>query len=908
MTRLNFLVEVRDLSTDTIIATCRDISAQHLSRAVAKVNTLHLEAPGASTLIPQLLAAMGSANRQGPPLPYLLRYSCNNGTSWQSAMLVEDQDWDFLSQSVGLILDGNDIGVGIDYVFSDRLTLPNCTVSDALIGVANQIPVVPTGTRVGLVNTTGTVENAKGFGLNSKGQPSLKGRYWLSLTIVPDEKIANVRVDFSSYVDSIHNCLDTLSSTASAYYDPNDTAPAGSRGKWAYHAGKGLLRFGYMGTSPLFTISDGQVHAIDGITVFPLYTRNFKIARDGSTRFGQVELLGGQTNHGLPDAAVFNDLVQIKNGTDPTTVAWDASLPVGAFSTGNDGGGIFYWPGDNLWHRIGTMTLDCYKVLHHPSDHMLYAATSKGVFTHSDNPLDTSAWVRIASLMVRIEDLWLDGDTILAHAKNNGTGDGLYQHPALAGELSGNGYDGWSIRSGTSSLLCAGGTATCLFTVDSNHASYVNFLLPSADTTDPPPLRTPCTSDIVGVSHGATGTYIFTTDGALGAYFLAHGTTAGPMTDINADGSLVDDNNNPVLVRSVLEYTGPPINGQAVAKLAATDTGPYFTLVASGGGWGPVAPTAGIGDFDAHFLSVGNPQTLMTQVHTVLCAGNTNGEFWMSFSDGEFWRNQHANLVNGLSFMHKLGQEIGLGPYLPKDIGAIGNTDPPPAATTGSAIGSIVPLSTYRRTSRARTVPTSPPLHDTGGSGRLVTLPKSSKFYVQPGLCYCIRKDSEWNDAVRVIDLYTDDFWNKLKPGEIQDLVANDQVAALTADAQLLLTHVRALIEAGRIRTIITTVTSYSVQEASALYDSFGGDMYHLTTSKQLRNLDGTTLTLFDIDMDLWLISYTEQHIGNGVMEVTLTGGTALEPSPPSIQEIADGIIYQSGKAHRRSGGGRRHK
>ena len=417
------------------------------------------------------------------------------------------------------------------------------------------------------------------------------------------------------------------------------------------------------------------------------------IQPDLTTLYGQTDFVGGASNSGFPPNGKVTGMTVI-NGTpsDSPPIAWTDCLPVVSIATqqqlagqqtGDNSGGLYFWIGDGQMRRWPSTLAAPHLCLGVSVDGTtLYVGTNAGVYSNSSNPRNTSTpWTPVGGLsgiVTRIQTVPDGSGGQVLFALVQGTGkdglDGIYRFPALAGSLTGAGYDGWSplVQQGNILDFVAtdSGTIWCILKAANSSAGnnqvlqYTFAPAPSVTTyTLPSNVKATKIDRVItagtGTSPAQDSIWVATNGDGQGAYFAVKNAdgTWGPFVGANQDGSLKGPADQPLQVNHVVGL-GLTIGTLYTTVFACTNNGIFYQgaanttpgFVLSGGGWKSANGLNGLDNVPITHVSAGAAQTLLTQTVNRIFASNDN-QIFATNTGGLWWRDLTRDSVN-------------LGPYL----------------------------------------------------------------------------------------------------------------------------------------------------------------------------------------------------------------------------------------------------
>lgn len=919
-TPISLIVRVVDLRqtetsgtgiTSFVLATSTNVLKSTVKNVLDACGTLEISLPFGDPVAPFLIAASGGSGFNGPILPYGLEFSYDGGATWDSAMWVENHTLDFSSSNFGIDMTGNDISDGFNRIYIDRVTFVDVACEDILYGDFGTIGI---GDNSLIKSGPPWLPWQRGLLRSVPGRSSLKGgNTWLAFKGVMDSHLAGQRVTFDANQDSIMRCIQTLMKAIGGIYKPNnDSAPFGSRQHYTVDVKNRQVLAGYVGQTPKMTF---VAHPGSGVDSYDLDETQFAYIDGESLTIeptlqdmrAQVDFIGGQSNHGLPDGGKITCAVTINNQTPGTQIngnevgpsAWDCSLLVVGVSTGDEGGGLFYLV-DKDFYPISQQCDINALIVSANGGNELWAATNNGVIFGTFN-YRQSRFATLGGLTASIAALHSQGDTItaIANSGDNGTGvNGVYIYPALSGDADNStvGWAGWSritlfdVVDGIffhQPDFIYGGDGVFYY-VDSSAPStlikhVINGTQKSVDTTN-------LTYQFEGFDEfnfeyiGTTPLCVIrTSGGALGTSCIYE--EAGPSLQIlpfNAFG--LSDQFGALAVNKVIAY--PPlwsINGVNVTFLAATDRGLYYCIDLNGSQWYPASGQNGVTDVTGTWVAAGTIQSVMGRPVIRLFVGSDTTVF-VSNTGGIYFQDILSLPLDLGPAFYALAQDAGQIPFPDNNVGGLA-VDATTVGNGGSTIGSIPPLT-------GGFVLTNQDLEDNGGSGTVVFVPAGNVLAPAAGLVFCRRLTERNEFTYRVIDVTCEAPYNAIEPSQLSEMAANDATDALTGSVELLVEHYRYLLICRQPKITVNMTASFTTQEA-ALRTLLAGDMVAINYAITAGDTNGDhSYTIIDLSQQNWYVWDKTMSTGtvDGIVEVQLTLVSVAGFSAIDLQEIVSAV------------------
>lgn len=845
-TPLVWQVRIKDLTTGNVVAlgtgtqTSGEVFTPGYTRKRSAAGTITFGVRPGNALCNAIIAAWGGPTYQNAPLMYLAELSHNGGATWITAGWVEKGRVVLSGPELGAVVDGPDIADGFNRSYIDHVTFVGVPAGAVLDGAPGTIPLGQGGGA--LIQPGGRFPYLHGFFDQNLIRASLPGAALLLFSVISDPAIANQPISTDVNSDSIFRAAANVLAAASATYNPGQPALFGAHQHFAVDIPNRKILAGHVGMTPVLTLTGKlKPDAVDETTQAAIVEiQPSTIEPNLSAMFAQIEIIGGASSHNMPDGGKFTSLVVINTSHDAKSVNWYDSLCVLGVSTGNGGGGVFFWPHDGALHPMSGL-MDVHDLAYDAAAGRIYAATSRGVFYRAIG-YDAKPWTRLGGLDLDCAALWIPA-TGVVYVLVNGTSssansavNGLYRFPQVAGEpdTTNSGYAGWTYIVTSGTILAAAGTDAALYYVDTEAPDTIT--LHQSGKDDPNPIPTSRGEHIVGMDLSADASQIWvrTEAGAAGFYTIAVGST-GPLLDANPAGvgpGGLADSFGPLATNSLLRYVGA-INSQPVGQLVATDRGIWWSAQNVGGPYNPAAGQSGMGTTNATYVAAGKTQTVLGRQLTRLYAINDRS-LYISHDGGITWADElAAPLDMGATFFAEY--KAIYGDYPPNDVGAMGNT-----AAAASSVQNNIELLGHLPP------PFDPALTDTGGSGRTVPIPFGNAFYCPPGWVIACRLTSRNGRTYRLLDTESPAPYNAIKLAEAVEIAADDSRGVVTASGQLLVGAFRFLAQANRAQLVRTVYTQASTQEA-ALWKLLVGDQVLLDQTVAYVGADGvTTTTLCD--------------------------------------------------------------
>lgn len=451
-----------------------------------------------------------------------------------------------------------------------------------------------------------------------------------------------------------------------------------------------VVVMGNAGGSPVNAAASGALFLFDGsgsgveldeTAAARIDTESVAIAPDITTVYGQASFIGGNSNAGVPAGAHYTSIAVINGapgqGMSASRGAYTDCLCLVGVSAGATsgqqqavGGGLYYWTGDGaLRPWPGSWTLPVTAIAHNAGSGgaagTLYIGTPQGVYQHSDDITDSSRWTALGTLAREVVRLVGAPDNtgayvLYAHVKGTGkTPDGIYRTPALAGAITGAGYDGWTpllLHEKIIDLLCTDGNQIWVL-LSGQEGSVFRYQIRGDGTRQvqayplPAGVRATRLHRVITAVNAATGlgpydsVWISTPSGP-GTYYLLAGAgsdwTGATWQSGNPDGSLTGPPGSALAVNSVVG-TGLTIGGVFCAAFCCTNNGLYFCTAFPGyqpagqSAWLSACGQNGLGGVDLKAMSAGQGQYLLATPTNRLFA-ITDTEFYVSNSNAVWWQ------------------------------------------------------------------------------------------------------------------------------------------------------------------------------------------------------------------------------------------------------------------------------
>ena len=760
---------LRDVVTDQILATIdeRDIFDYKLTFTLDKPGTFMHEVAWGSDYARLLVAAAGTL---GAPAahPAMIEFSLDGGLNFDTRKMAEDPIPVLENGVARLSEQGDDLFTGYwSETGQDRATFGQVRLQDALYGAPGTIPVVTDSARNSLFVAGITLPSVKGIFQTIPGLPTWAGRNRMAFVPVVDRAIRDLILDLDDDEDYIGQSLINLLHAAQGIWLPGDAAPPGTRFHFCADPGDAALNaagvdrgvaIGVVGTAPVATFTRPKV--VDGVpTNERTMIATLGISQDprGSRRKAKTLFRGGRSDNGLPDGAKFTGAEAITAGGGGG--AWNAALLVNSIACADGNGGVYYLGPDDIWHPIGNAGFACNAVAYEPTRFRIYAATRKGVVTHSANVLDTSPWVAVGKIATDVDDVWLDGTTVLCRLTAQGAGyDGVYCSPVQAGaDNTGMHYDGWSSFGSFPGLTDAAGAIAQLLVVDKSTPDTVHIHPTPFAHGQPAKARTNSGAWITRLCHGRGNgnTYVLTQEGALGVYRIPDGGTA--LLAINGDGSLVDRDRKAVTVNNIVPCAAGTILGRPVALIACTDQGLFYSPSPAGNGWRQATNQSPVQDANLTLAAAGGAVTRLGRPCDLVWGLNADA-CWGSASGGIWARKLKGKQLDKGPFWHALAQEAGQRPWADSTISGLG---------------------------------TAPAGVDTGTSGTTIPIPSGSKRRLPPGYLWLRVLNSQNDWVYKGENLGSTAAYAGIEFAELSEISTSTLIGAVTASEGLALAEYR---------------------------------------------------------------------------------------------------------------------
>lgn len=898
-TPLAWYAHIIDLTTDTVVASTTDILDAAWGRKRNAAGTCRVGVRPGNAFCTAIVTAWGGPTYQGPIQQYLLEVSQDGGTTIDSAMWVEKGRVVLSGAELGAVLDGDDIFSGYDRSYIDHETFFGVPAGAILDAPAGQVPAGQQGL---ILQGPFLPGYRRGFFQQSTVRSSLPGAHRLHFSVSSDPFIAVQAVSTDVNSDSILRSAINVLQAASSTIDPAHPEQFGAHQSFAVDIANRVVHMGYRGSRPKLTLTGKKAPAACDETVEAaiLEVQPTTIEPNLSAMFAQAEFIGGSSTHNMPDGGTFTRPLVINRNHGSDSVRWRDSLCVLGISTGNGGGGVYFWPHDGAMHSMSGL-MDVRDLAYDATTTTLYAATSRGIYSQRVGYTATP-WTRLGSLDLDCTKVWLPTSGVVYALANgptnqsNAGSNGVYRFPQVAGEpaTDAGGYGGWTYIHTNGTILDAAGTDAAFYYVDTEAPDTIT--LHRAGGDDPAPITTSRGEHITGLDYTPeSGTiYVRTEAGAAGLYYLTVGTTQ--LLAVGAAATLADSF-GPLAVNTLLATingqtgTAPlAVNGVAVGSLVGTDRGIWWSAGTTAGPYQPVTGQSGLDSTNAVLIAAGNPQTVLGRVLVRLYA--TSGRsLYISNDGGQSWTDVISASLDGGAGWQALHKEI-TGDYADNDVAALGNLSTAAAGTP--SIGSIMQFS------RVQTA--QPALIDIGGTGRVVSIPAGNPFALPVNWVLARRLTPRNEFSYRLLDTVSPAPYNAIKLNEAIEIQADDSRGVVTASLQVLIAAYRFLAQSNRAQLVLTVHTQYATQEA-ALRTALTGDQVLLDHTVAYLGSDGlTTTTLLDMrNQPMYIIAWDGQ-LQNGIWDVTVQVANSTAFAVLDVAQIVAGVANGQAKDRRLRG------
>lgn len=869
-----------------------EIITFQVNRDGDKPEHLRLEIAQLSALSIAIIAATGGPSLTAALIPLKGEFSEDGGVTVDCRFVLVSAQRSMDPAHPVLTIDQDDMASLYTVTGVDRVTFIEAQPSDVLNGQAGTVPRPP-----GSIGANRTWLYQKGMYQVKPGLGKWAAQASLAMTPVIDPILAGP-LSLDAYADMIANATTSSAKRLSGTWVLGDTAPPGARGHWVSHTGDAArnpigvaqcISIGRVGKTIQATFNgdtfDGAIpgtwdetvgchFASQGMSVEPLL----------ALKFAQASFDGGSSNHGLSDgsgtsgSAATNILcaVVINTGRGKTSTNWDDNLPV----VGTTSGVYYHVVGSGLFVPMSQpMVINA--IAYDADVQLLYVATPFGVFFASANPppfkLDKKGnpnpgapWQRLGgtgALSAPVEDLWLDGATVLARCggttKKNGAGiDGVYQFPAISGDTTGDkqGYAGWSRIHHSGSPFAAGGSASRLYYSDKNAPNVVYVIQPGTSAAPVKVGGIAAGQNVIAINTVGDHVFILTDAGNSGLYSLP----IGNVTALSAGSGMASNDGAPVQIRRIQAH-GTDVFGEYVAAFAATNAGLFRTGNLDGGGWSAPDAKSGLGDFDIAFIMAGREQTVLGRQMVRMFAG-AESSFLVSCNAGDNWKEILKEKIDTGAAWYARAQRCGGAPWPDNTIGALGDV---PGASSGTAVGSIGQVSGPGVLRPPGNLSPSGGT-DTGGTGSVLStngLP--AKERLPQNWIRARRLDEQSQFTFRIVNLSSDAPMAGIQFQELSELTASANIGVITASEQVELAEFHWLYASSITHFQIPIQGSYTKDNA-VLRDTCFGDMVRVLFSPP-----GWEQVLA-LDLHLYVISHSKTG-GTGYVGTTTVVGTSLE-------------------------------
>ena len=814
------------------------------------IGTMMAELSQADALVALIVASLGGPYGAGAIAPVIAELSLFGDGAVDCRMLIEEYELTF-GEKAGLKIEGENLGAGYGLVGIDRVAFTDQTLPVALLAPAG---TVPTGT--GVISAQPTNPTRRGI---LDVIPGANPVFRFTGSVHP--AIARVRVTVDVNSDRALRALRQVMSRVAGAVIPGDTAPLGERSTFYIDTSDASLNIagvtqsiacGYASAAPFLTIDPASTDEATGLVP----QRAIPVKVSIKDLVAQTSYQGGASDHGIPQGSTVTRMRCINPDHDQTAINWDASLLLVSYRTPTGGGGLAFYPHDELLHPF-TQDLAVNDFAYDKPRNRLAIATEKGVLTKSANVLDKTQAAVLGGLRLKIAKVWTDGATVLAWADgNSGPGDGIYQAPPVAGDAAGatDGYAGWSCLQ-RGSYAAVDGTAAHLYFVDKNTPHTVRRT--SLDLAGAPTIGidTPDGSAVTSLTYvpETSRLYVCTETGALGLCTLVDGGTQ--LLCANPDSSLVDASRTPLQVTGVTPFFdgSETIDDRPVALFAHTDQGEWWSDRVQGGNWKTACGQNGLNNTPITMVAAGRRVTSLTVTQHRMYFSD-GSEIWASYDGGESVEALRAKQLTTLPFVTELARQVNGGTYPDNNVAALGNVAP------GA---------------------------DLGGSGTALAIPASNPHALAAGDIYARRRSEIGGYTARIYRTTTFVPWKSIDFGSLPDIGTTSLVGTLEASALLAYAEYRGLVQASRPRITTRVSGTFRTPTAKArrlrpthmvaLNFGLAGTTYdHLQLFVQKRRLSLGIGGAVNIDMDLsnhLIPPLTSQELNSDLL---FTGSKAL--------------------------------
>ena len=838
-TLISHAARITDLATGTVVAAGTVVAEYKRGKVENAAGTALATFNAGTALANTAMAARGGAGSAGTPQAYFLEVSEDGGTSWPLRMPILNVQQS-LSPPYGVTVSGSDVGIMLDLVGEDRVTFVAQAVDTILYNDgSNGLP--------------------KGPFRNTFGKPGQTGAHLLQLAPAVDPTVLRAGLRFSVDIDAdlLGSILQNVCQRIGGSFIQGASAPPGSYGNWGVDPKAGTVTVAHVSVSPVIHLTPNPVSLDNEATTAQYIADSLVPETRLDEQKDQISLIGGQSDHGMPDGGQITCRVLIDTNRGAASSRWDDNLPVFGISTGGNTGGVFFWVEGAM--RRWSQAMDVYALAYDPATNTLYAATSAGIRMASAPVRPGQPWQRVGGLAEPCADVAYDGGILVTQvgASSKGSGltptfggataagkssSGIYMYPAVGGDTSGtaHGYDSWSRITDTDAVAMAyRGGNDMLLVVSAASPDAVDIYLPTRVARPHPTPRytTGHTATVQGVpitdiTLASGGAWCVGAAGSRGLYYLPDG---GSLLDANADNSLKDSRTlAPVAINRVRAFDGLAVayvDTTGVARtmvaraVACTAGGLFASPVAAGGNWRDITSQTGLADQSIVDFAAGADQTILTHqvgIHHAI----TQRSYYRSPTRGQYYRDELAMPLDMGPFWQALAAECGQTPYADPSVGALGTL------SLGAGIGG------------AGGGPPTVPEVDTGGSGTTVPIPPSSPRALPLDWIWARRLDKLNNYTYRLVCLASSSAAGGIEFQEVSHIQADSATPAIAASEEL------AVVAYAWLAMATSPMTVFSLET-----------QYH-TTASPLGNIN--TGDMVSIDMALTVDS-TAGAVGDGV-------------------------------------------
>ena len=822
---------------------------------------LHLELRPGTAFINHVITAGGGPSWDGPILAYLLRLSIDDGVTWPTAGWLKRGSVRIAGGSVGITIDQADIVEGFSYSYIDEASYINIPVQYVMNAAHGAIPI----SSANLITSSAFLPSWwAGLFAHAPGKNAMST--YLKFNAITNTILEDINVDTIMNSDSLLNTAANTIAGVSGVFDPANPDRFGALQHLSFDISTMTVHVGYRGGTPALTVTGAKrpSECDETIECSIVDMETVDIEFDLSTFFGQTEVVGSSSNHGMPDGGTFTGVAVINKPSDGgSTGIYDNLVWLAITTAGGGGGGIYSWLGDGKLRPI-SQAMDTNGLAIDGTALQAYAATRIGLFTRNlTAPYVSDAWTRVGDLTLELTKVWIPAEGVIyaiAGGSNNNSGsNGVWRYTAT---------DGWKRAIGLTSLIDASGGDTALYYTDSV-APFTVTMTTYPSTGAGTPIAIPTGAHIIGMDFNASGDVVVRTEiGALGLYVLS----GSSITLVDSTTSLVDQF-GPLAVSRFLSYLGN-INGQFVDSFVITDRGIWWRD-ASGLDFHSTDGQSGVQDVKAVYIDVGNAQTVMGRVFVPIVAVSDHS-LYISRDGGLHWCDEMAQNVDALVAWYEAVKRIS-GDYPHGDIGAL-------------ATNVIDPYTGAQD-------PTDPE-----GNGLIIYIPDGDVLTLPVNWTISRRWTTNGRYTCRLVITDSNAPYNAIKLAEASDISADVLRTVDDASSACLLFMYRILSQASKPQTAIKLTVAALSQEA-AINTLKCGDSVSLDLYAAFLGSDGETTTVlanFDAATRYIVAKACRQGTEGGLLwDLTLVSNTTYDLL--DMTKIIAGIANGQAKDRRRA-------